>query len=448
MSMPTASSRSSPAPSPAIPPGTGASAADRRAVIELRIAGRPGPTFVLDPAVENVLGRSTDAVVALPDRLASRSHAGIRRDPEQGRWMIRDLGSRNGTWLDGNRITSGLLEDGSVIRLGTSELVFRFDAAVDDGGGLAAGRLVRCGPVGQFAGRALRHPAAGNPDDSRWPLLLYQTGIRLLVSRSLREVIGTTLELAAEHCGATAYGWFRPVGSGGSPPRLEAVCIVPPGSGLFDHVGDATARMILDERKAVWIAAGGGGTAGGSGGDGVSGDVICVPLVDHDRVIAMLAAAGPAGTLRDADFDFLVAVASLAAAASAGRDTAAGAGGPTTPVDESDDSSLREAISLLATIPIDALRQASGDAVPGGGTVVLDAAAAAALDPRSGAAARISAMVAETATLRLDEWHRVLVIEALRRSGGSVPNAAAELGISRATLYRKLESYGLARSRG
>jgi Nif-specific regulatory protein len=41
----------------------------------------------------------------------------------------------------------------------------------------------------------------------------------------------------------------------------------------------------------------------------------------------------------------------------------------------------------------------------------------------------------------------VLVIEALRRTGGSVPNAAAELGISRATLYRKLEQYGLARSR-
>jgi hypothetical protein len=452
MSIPTASSSSSAhAPSPAGAPEIGPSAADLRAVVELRIAGRPGPTFALDPAVENVLGRSTDAVVALPDRLASRSHASIRRDSEQGRWVIRDLGSRNGTWLDGNRIASGLLDDGSVIRLGTSELVFRFDAALDDGAALAAGRFVRCGPVGQFAGRALRHPAAGHPDDSRWPLLLYQAGIRLLVSRSLREVIGTTLELAAEHCGATAYGWFRPTGPGAAAPRLEAVCIVPPGSGLFDHVGDATARMILDERKAVWIAAGGvagGGTAGGGDGGGVSGDVICVPLVDHDQVIAMLAAAGPAGTLRDADFDFLVALASLAAAASAGRDTATGAGGPSRPVDESDDSSLREAISLLATIPIDALREASDDAVPGGGTFVLDAAAAAALDPRSGAAARISAMVAETATLRLDEWHRVLVIEALRRSGGSVPNAAAELGISRATLYRKLESYGLARSRG
>ena len=53
--------------------------------------------------------------------------------------------------------------------------------------------------------------------------------------------------------------------------------------------------------------------------------------------------------------------------------------------------------------------------------------------------------MAETGTLKLEDWQRILVIEALRRTGGSVPSAAAELGISRATLYRKLELYGLTR---
>jgi len=33
----------------------------------------------------------------------------------------------------------------------------------------------------------------------------------------------------------------------------------------------------------------------------------------------------------------------------------------------------------------------------------------------------------------------------LRRSDGRVPEAAEALGISRATLYRKLEQYGLSR---
>jgi len=424
-----------------------------RAVVELRIAGRAGPSFLLDPARDNVLGRTTDAVVALPDRLASRSHAALRHDAASGGWTIHDLGSRNGTWLDGARIQTESLRDGAVIRVGTSELVFRLAPDGDPPAvGAEAGRLVRCGPVGQFAATALRRSAVGTPEDPRWPLLLYQAGIRLLVARSPREVIATTLELAAEHCGAAAFGWFRAV-AGSSPGtargssnggRLEPVCVVPPGHDLCGLLGDAAAQLILGDRKAVWIAAGRGQAAGSA----AACDIICVPLVEHDRVQAMLAAAAPAGGLREADFDFLVALASLAAAAYAGRDPAAADEGESL----RDDSSLREAIAMIATIPLDDLQtEAGGKDLPAGGTFVLDAAAAAAaLEPASGppaATVRISSFVAESATLRLEDWQRVLVVEALRRCGGSVPNAAAELGISRATLYRKLETYGLARSR-
>jgi pSer/pThr/pTyr-binding forkhead associated (FHA) protein len=435
------------------PPDATGDSVGLRAVVELRIAGRAGPSFLLDPGRDNVLGRSTDAVVALPDRLASRSHAAVRHDGAEG-WTIHDLGSRNGTWLDGTRITTGALHDGAVIRVGTSELVFRLEPDVaPPAAGDEAGRLVRCGPVGQFAATALRRSASGSPEDPRWPLLLYQAGIRLLIARSPREVIATTLELAAEHCGAAAFGWFRtvpaaPVDSGSQRSgggRLEPVCVVPPGHDLCGLLGDSAARLILGDRKAVWISAGRGQTAASS----AECDMICVPLVEHDRVQAMLAAAAPSGGLREADFDFLVALASLAAAAYAGRDpTAADDGG-----DLRDDSSLREAIAMIATIPVDDLRAAAGGSdLPAAGTFVLDAAAAAAaLEPSAGhpaAAARISSFVAESATLRLEDWQRVLVVEALRRCGGSVPNAAAELGISRATLYRKLETYGLARSRG
>ena len=84
-------------------------------------------------------------------------------------------------------------------------------------------------------------------------------------------------------------------------------------------------------------------------------------------------------------------------------------------------------------------------------TIALDSISLQQFDPVGGdaspATARIGSFVAETATLKLGDWQRALVIEALRRTGGSVPNAAAELGISRATLCRKLESYGLTKSR-
>jgi len=48
-------------------------------------------------------------------------------------------------------------------------------------------------------------------------------------------------------------------------------------------------------------------------------------------------------------------------------------------------------------------------------------------------------------SLDLESWERRLISEALRRTAGNVPEAAKLLGIGRATLYRKVEQYGIAR---
>ena len=51
----------------------------------------------------------------------------------------------------------------------------------------------------------------------------------------------------------------------------------------------------------------------------------------------------------------------------------------------------------------------------------------------------------ELESLDLEMWERRLIGEALRRTEGNVPEAARLLGIGRATLYRKVEQYGIAR---
>jgi Nif-specific regulatory protein len=48
-------------------------------------------------------------------------------------------------------------------------------------------------------------------------------------------------------------------------------------------------------------------------------------------------------------------------------------------------------------------------------------------------------------SLKIDFWERKLVQEALSRTSGNVPEAAKLLGIGRATLYRKIEEYGIER---
>ena len=51
----------------------------------------------------------------------------------------------------------------------------------------------------------------------------------------------------------------------------------------------------------------------------------------------------------------------------------------------------------------------------------------------------------ELDSLRIDFWERKLIKEALKRTGGSVPEAAKLVGLGRATLYRKIDEYEIER---
>jgi len=51
----------------------------------------------------------------------------------------------------------------------------------------------------------------------------------------------------------------------------------------------------------------------------------------------------------------------------------------------------------------------------------------------------------ELDTLEIDRWEKKLIIEALKRTDGNVPEAAKLLNIGRATLYRKIEIYNIPR---
>lgn len=48
-------------------------------------------------------------------------------------------------------------------------------------------------------------------------------------------------------------------------------------------------------------------------------------------------------------------------------------------------------------------------------------------------------------SLQIEHWEKKLILEALKRAGGNVPEAAKLLGIGRATLYRKIEIYHIER---
>jgi ABC-type multidrug transport system ATPase subunit/pSer/pThr/pTyr-binding forkhead associated (FHA) protein len=75
-----------------------------------------------------VIGRDASCEVHLDHASVSRRHAEIRRQPD-GSYVIRDLGSANGTFVDGQRVVAWLpLTRGAVIQIGPYKLVYDIEA--------------------------------------------------------------------------------------------------------------------------------------------------------------------------------------------------------------------------------------------------------------------------------------------------------------------------------
>ena len=82
-----------------------------------------GPREVTLCEGENVLGRASDAAAWIDSTSVSRHHARILVDG--ARATLEDLGSKNGTWLRGQRLSSPMpLADGDEIRVGSVRLTF------------------------------------------------------------------------------------------------------------------------------------------------------------------------------------------------------------------------------------------------------------------------------------------------------------------------------------
>jgi hypothetical protein len=96
--------------------------------------GRGGASVLVDQTNErfvlrmgsNIVGRGTDADLQLLDQGVSRRHLDIQFDGNFA--TAYDLGSTNGTAVNGHEVGSQVLRHGDVIRLGHTRLVFHQDA--------------------------------------------------------------------------------------------------------------------------------------------------------------------------------------------------------------------------------------------------------------------------------------------------------------------------------
>jgi pSer/pThr/pTyr-binding forkhead associated (FHA) protein len=121
---------------------------------DIRVIGGPdaGKTFSIDSNREGriLVGQSPACAVRLADPAASRRHAAL--ELAGGALRVTDLGSTNGTWVNGLRIYDAVLQGGETVRVGNSELEVRAGKSLEEapldqthfGGFIGASDEIRC----------------------------------------------------------------------------------------------------------------------------------------------------------------------------------------------------------------------------------------------------------------------------------------------------------------
>ncbi|MGB5811336.1 MAG: sigma-54-dependent Fis family transcriptional regulator, partial [Polyangiales bacterium] len=175
------------------------------------------------------MGSSKACSVFVPDRAVSALHC--RFEPFGYGVALRDLGSTNGTWVDGARVQRSVVRPGSTIRVGRTE--FQVAGGPIPGAGT-------CGPVAVSGGMLRVLADVDRFSQVRWPALIRgETGVgKELVAKALHDR------------GVRRAGPFVALNGGGLPPQLIE-------SELFGHERGAFTGASQAHRGAFEQATGG-----------------------------------------------------------------------------------------------------------------------------------------------------------------------------------------------
>ncbi|WAS95734.1 sigma 54-interacting transcriptional regulator [Nannocystis punicea] len=185
-----------------------------------------------------VLGRQRDAgQLVAAHKTVSRRHATLCWDPVAGCHTVADLGSRNGTWVDGRSVNAlpVYLEDQAVLRFGDVLAVYeRRDADLRDAPQVSCEAV----PGESLAARKLRVAIARAAPDLAPALILGETGVgKERIAGELHRLSGRRGPLVAVNCAAL------------SPQLVE--------SQLFGHTRGAFTGA-TGEQPGMFRAASGG----------------------------------------------------------------------------------------------------------------------------------------------------------------------------------------------
>ena len=276
------------------------------AYLTITLGAGAGTSYLLDPEVENRIGRGTDGAVVVTDPLCSRVHAVVRQS--DSRWQIRDAESRNGTFVNGRKVEEATLADGHFVKIGSTEFTFHWTtdpptvtsaADVDLRQTIIHDRPLEVADSGLMALSAIQ-----DLEQARQFLLLYQLSIKLLGCDHPDEVIRISLDLLLNVAGASVVGflWLSDEG------RLKPKVVLPEGASQSVTLSESLTELVCQQRHAVWIARHTGPTAEAVGH---FADALCVPLIHNGTTLGAIHVYLERGRFHQTDFDFTISLCNI-----------------------------------------------------------------------------------------------------------------------------------------
>jgi DNA-binding NtrC family response regulator len=222
----------------------------------------PGARWALEGLDQLELGRAAGDAVDRPGRLAdqrvSSRHAVLRK--ASGGWEVEDLASKNGTFVNGRRVTREPLRDGDLLELGHSFLLFRDRCPAPSG--LPRSTRARATALAPGLGTLMpalaeRFAQLAKVAPTRIPILVTgETGTgKEVVASAIHELSGRPGPFVAVNCGAIArnlaeselFGYRKGAFSGALEDRAGLVRSSDGGTLFLDEFAElpAEARTTL-----------------------------------------------------------------------------------------------------------------------------------------------------------------------------------------------------------
>jgi len=272
----------------------------------MTVGPREGAQFFLIEGKENRIGRGLDCDVILADPLASRVHAIVVCNA--GEWWVRDSSSRNGTFVNSQKIDEARLAEGSVLKIGSTEFEFhQVEGRPGDSERLDHTQtIIRDRSVAQpqqpagFGVDALRDHERAHDF-----LTLHQLSMKLLGCTDPDEVVRVSLELLRDRTGASVVGFLWASDDGQLKPKL----VIPEDAGGKVKLSSELTELVMRQGKAIWIDD--QSQVGGGKSPGHYADAICVPLVHEANTLGAMHVYLEKGRFRQSDFDVSIPLANI-----------------------------------------------------------------------------------------------------------------------------------------